>query len=564
MGAAEDDSNIVVFNHKDGKIRGNLLATYDVESIATPDEDSKTPVILAVVNKSGFVEIFDAPFTFQKLDSSMSKRERAIASIRRRCACVELVRPDGKKNVPIAGVSFEGSDLIITWLEGGVNPAFHRLLWRGDNGEIALQGDIMITKSKSQSGLASAKMNGVNNIKAQVDDSHTVISRGDQGDSMDIDGPEVIEISSAEEESSDDSDAEVAQSVFRTNGVHTDLEDVSSSDVDEDDGDVDDLGNDDDNEGEESEAAEPSFGDMLRASAPDPVDVAAAFPSKAQTALVPQGEKSLSLPSGMSLGNVLAQSLRTNDRELLETCFHVQDLKIVRATIERLDGTLAGTLLDKLSERLHNRPGRAGSLMVWIQWTLVAHGGYLAGQPKVVKQLRQLHSVVKERAQALQPLLLLKGKLDMLEAQMRLRKNVVERSRVLQAAREEEEEDAIIVEDDEDSSAGEGAPRLQGGEAVDAEDIDFDSDDEAEEEMGIPTQMEVDEEDEDEDDEEDDDLGGLIDGEAEETEDDSGMDEDVDHDDVDTADETESEIELEKPVPKSKSRPKVNGVAKRR
>lgn len=341
----------------------------------------------------------------------------------------------------------------------------------------------------------------------------------------------------------------------------------ASADASEDDDDGKNGSASGEDEDEDDEDAEPSFGDLLRASAPEPIDVAAAFPSKAQTALVPQGEKSLSLPSGMSLGTVLAQSLRTNDRELLETCFHVQDLQIVRATIERLDGTLAGALLDKLSERLHNRPGRAGSLMVWIQWTLVAHGGYLAGQPRVVKQLRQLHAVVKERAQALQPLLLLKGKLDMLEAQMRLRKNMVERSRVMQAAREEEEEDAIYIEGQEDeSSDDEGVNQLDAAGPVDPEDIDFDSD-EDETEMGIPTQMEVDgedEEDEDEDEDEDDQLNGLIDGEAEETEDDSGMDEDVDHDDVDTADEADSESELDEPAPKSKSRPKMNGVAKKR
>ena len=98
---------------------------------------------------------------------------------------------------------------------------------------------------------------------------------------------------------------------------------------------------------EDDEDGEPTFGDKVKAMAISKpsrlIDVAATFPT-AQTGLVPQGGKSLSLPSGMSLGTVLAQSLRTNDRELLETCFHTQELHVVRATIERLDSTLAGTL----------------------------------------------------------------------------------------------------------------------------------------------------------------------------------------------------------------------------
>ena len=167
----------------------------------------------------------------------------------------------------------------------------------------------------------------------------------------------------------------------------------------------------------------------------------------------------------MSLATVLTQSLRTNDTSLLETCLHTRDLSTVRSTIERLDSSFASDLLQRLAERLHSRPGRAGSLMVWIQWTLVAHGGYLAGQPEVMRKLKNLHKVVKERAGSLQSLLNLKGKLDMLEAQMNLRRHVLGKGKgknvgndddeavIYVEGQETEDEDFDDEEDSDDSEA---------------------------------------------------------------------------------------------------------------
>jgi U3 small nucleolar RNA-associated protein 5 len=59
-------------------------------------------------------------------------------------------------------------------------------------------------------------------------------------------------------------------------------------------------------------------------------------------------------------------------------------LLVIRATIQRLASLLTGILLQKLTERLHKRPGRAGNLILWAQWTLVTHGGYLATQPDLI------------------------------------------------------------------------------------------------------------------------------------------------------------------------------------
>ncbi|EEY16812.1 conserved hypothetical protein [Verticillium alfalfae VaMs.102] len=94
--------------------------------------------------------------------------------------------------------------------------------------------------------------------------------------------------------------------------------------------------------------------------------------------------------------------------------------------------------------------------MTWVKWTLVAHGGALALQPKVLDRLVALQKVLNERARGLPSLLALKGKLDMLDAQMQLRQS---RQRGGGRGVDEEEEEG---DDDEDE---EGAIYVEGEEA---------------------------------------------------------------------------------------------------
>jgi U3 small nucleolar RNA-associated protein 5 len=243
------------------------------------------------------------------------------------------------------------------------------------------------------------------------------------------------------------------------------------------------------------------------------------------------------------LGTVLSQALKTNDVSLLESCFHTQDILTIRATIQRLASPLAGILLQKLAERLHKRPGRAGSLMVWVQWTLVTHGGYLATQADLIKKLAELNRVIDERARGLQSLLSLKGKLDMLEAQMQLRRAMREQRRSLD---DEDDEDAIIYvegqDDDDNSDAAEpstaskpnGIASSRRGRASSV------SSSAISEEMPTTTNGIIADSAASEDDESD--VSNLIDDEAEETDANSDDEDEVDHSDQDELeDEDESD-----------------------
>ncbi|RDW82211.1 hypothetical protein BP6252_03323 [Coleophoma cylindrospora] len=362
--------------------------------------------------------------------------------------------------------------------------------------------------------------------KAFVDESRTVATTGHAVGTNGFKDGEVVDISSdSSSNDSDHSDDEVAASEPDDAGE----EDVAMGDTQE-------AGEGEDGEG----AAEPSFGDLVRANAAEPIDVAGAFDDPSTGALsYPQGAR-LQAPTGASLGTVLSQALKTNDISLLESCLQVSDTKTIRSTIQRLDSPLAGTLLQKLAERIHRRPGRSGSLMVWVQWTLVTHGGYLATQPNLVKKLSQLNRVLDDRSRSINNLLSLKGKLDMLEAQIELRRSMQKGQQGFDE--EEDEEDVIYVEgqedEDEESAMNSALERMARNGELD----DF-SGSEDSEDMPMVNGAVADSEDDEESED-----GDMIDDEAEETDADSGDEDEVDHEDMDSQGDSDSDAAAAPPT----------------
>ena len=547
---------------------------------------------VAVVNKDGVLEVFPEPFDFEiSKDGSKNLKARMKQRTRKASAQVRIKRPDKiSTTIPLINASFQDSEIALAWAEGGVNLFFEKLKWRDDDtGHLLLKDMTDIVKAKSGAGVGAVEIHGVKDMgKTHVDESHTVVANGGDADdvSMADEQPEVINISSAEEEtdSEEDEDDNAPAGLLEARklnpggveeGDAREDEDVNMEDVD---GQQETKAAKEDMEAQENE--EPSFGDLIRANAPEPIEVQAAFTDPNAQSLVPAGEKGLQqLPSGMSLGTVLTQSLRTNDTNLLETCFHVKELSAVRATIERLDSSFATILLQRLAERLHSRPGRAGSLMVWIQWTLVAHGGYLAGQPEIMKKLASLHRVVKDRANSLQPLLSLKGKLDMLEAQMNLRKSMQARSKTANTFEEDDDEGIIYVEgqeesDSEDEERGDDAmdsqpakPGAKAQESAEADDSDAggdtaseDDDEESEDEMPTTTNGIIAESEDSENDEE-----GMFDEEASSTDHESrdeDSEDEVDHDSIDTENSSDADTS---PPPKRPAKAKLsNGLGPRK
>lgn len=366
----------------------------------------------------------------------------------------------------------------------------------------------------------------------RIDESRTAVSVPERLQSTASNKIETIEISSDSDSNYDglsdfdnqddgdetalepESDAQ-AQMKAKSSGVDTQMRDA-------------------DQEGEESDA-EPTFGDLVRNQ--ETVDVAAALGAQqthdASTALTALPQRQIA-PTATSLGTVLAQALKTDDTDLLESCLHTSDTTVIRNTIQRLDSSLAGTLLTQLAARLHRRPGRAHNLMSFVQWTLIAHGGALATQPDIQKRLAELNRVLEERSRGLNSLLALKGKLDMLEAQMTLRRGNKSRRHDKGGSDSEDEEEETVegivyVEGQEDEPVANGVSRRR---------------DEDDDELPVANGVASDSE-EESDEEDQDELD--VDEFAEES-----VDEDeVDHDDIEedsAEEEDESEPEAAPPA----------------
>ncbi|KAL8933365.1 MAG: hypothetical protein Q9216_006400 [Gyalolechia sp. 2 TL-2023] len=491
--AAENDRFINVFNREMGVSVGSLVAENDVVRIVVARNEASVlgddvlpsdaaDLALAAINKDGVLELFESPFTVGNSSvrkDSESLRARMKQRTRRAKALVKVIRPNKPTVVvPLLDAVFQDHELVLVWAEGGVDLHFDRIQWRKHDGtEFLLEGTHEIMGGKGTAAIGAVTIDGVKDMgNLQVDEAQAVVTTGEQPENSQTaieEQREVIHISSGEEETdyedeeplekasqspSDDDPPPEARSQKRSSPLND--VDVTMKDVD---------GKDIMREGNaEAGADEPSFGEMIRANAPGAVDVQAAFAAPNTQALAPRSERLLRLPSGMSLGTVLTQSLRTNDVSLLETCLHTHDLPVVRATIERLDSPLASTLIQKLAERFHSRPGRAGSLLIWIQWTIVAHGGYLASQPGAMKTLAALHRVISERARSLPLLLSLKGKLDMLESQMNLRASMQARTKAQIMADEDHEEGVIYVEGQEEDDSGDDSDRSS------ADDVEMD------------------------------------------------------------------------------------------
>jgi U3 small nucleolar RNA-associated protein 5 len=284
---------------------------------------------------------------------------------------------------------------------------------------------------------------------------------------------------------------------------------------------------------------EPAFGELLLAQNADAIDVtdSADHTRDAKLERV-SGAPNLVGLSSATLGTVLTQALKTNDKDRLETCFAVTESDRIRATIQRLQSEQAATLLLRISERIFSRPGRAGDLLLWTQWALAIHGQHLAAHEDVMPQLNALRRVVKERARGLEPLLHLKGKVELLHTQMELRHQVHKRAAAMNADDQDNEDAVIYLEGQDDwsdedvaepsqlrtrawaklarlareqaESDDESEPRLLTNGDVNG---DFGSDED-----------EDDIEENDEEDGDDDESQGMLDIEADETSDDDGSD----------------------------------------
>ncbi|ODH45444.1 hypothetical protein ACO22_00014 [Paracoccidioides brasiliensis] len=579
--AADSNRYINIFDIRKKRISNTLVAVSDIESLAfysapfqkvqgKKNEESTRSnqlqrQLLAVITQNGVIELFSKPFyQLPPVGGANSLKPCGKSMTRRAEAVIKIIRPDKSRTVvPIISVSFQGPDLVVAWAEGGVNLVFERIRWQDEvTQELMFQGEKEIIREKSASTLGSAMMNGVKNVgRTQVDESHAVVEQGGAAEGIPVEQrdnqKDAIPIPSDDDEEEEASDEDGSEESEHAEKAQPTSESATREQVDTDMVDA-------DTDADAAEGGEPSFGELIRAHASEPIDVEAELLDDAEAnthALTSKAIKSntaLQIPSGLSLATVLSQSLKTNDNSLLESCFHTTDMNIVRATIQRMDSSLAATLLQKLAERLSTRPGRYGHLLVWVQWTCIAHGGLIAGRPDVLRKITALFKIMDQRSASLPSLLLLKGKLDMLDAQLGLRQQLQQRAGggsgggagVLGS--EDEEDGVIYVEGEEDLADSvdeeeDGVRLLEAADSTPAKkrvmrgtDLSEGEEDDEDMPLAINGVASNEEEDGDEEGSEDEEVE-LFDDEAEESEDGEEAGEEDEEDEEDEDDEEEDE-----------------------
>lgn len=567
--AADHDRYMNIYDVDAQKILRTLIAGSGVDQTAIHYPKAQGDQVLAAVTSEGTVEVFSKPFEITKSLNgdikTMSKQKT-----RKSDATIRITSPDSsKKSVSAFTATFDGPNLIVASVEGGIEPVFTKIRWQDEvTGALLLLGKREFACPKSASTLNTASANGVKNLgEAHLNDARTVVVNG-----IAEAGSEAVplEIESSEEET--DEDEEDQAQLGQENASDDDsevAEDTEMADVDQT---VEGVA-----AGEQENGAEPSFGELLAARNPQEISILDNLPTEQNAITSVAGSNQL--PSGMSLGTVLTQSLRTNDQSLLETCLHVTDENVIQNTILRLESSLAANLLTKLAERLADRPGRYGHLLTWVQSTMIAHGGAIASQAGVSSKLRTLYQVLNERSKVLPSILLLKGKLDMLNAQQSFRAQAEEYRKghdnvpaklYIEGQQEDWSSDEDMDEDipgsrqkqrkpraikdledlvgDAESSGDEGMPLVNGHESTDEEE---ESDEETNPRLRlngvVDDEADVSGEDED-------DVSGSDEGsEEEEDEDDSEMDSFINDGEIsveEEADEIDIDEEPAKPAKK--------------
>lgn len=419
--AADQNRYVNLYDIVERKILRTLVASGDIDSLAlyeseASEKSTSGQQILAIVTRDGVIDLFSRPFSLPESRNGDIKAKRRGLT-RKADASIKLVNDDtAKTSFPVFSVSFDGPNLIIASVEGGVEPTFQKHRWQDEgSGDLLFDGTRLVTRMRPVSATKAASMNGAKDMgNVHINDARAVVTNGladfgSQAAPLEIDSDSDIQ----EEEEGSEQEASKDGSASEAGSAQDSDEEMQDAEKDTETADADLAAQEAD--------AEPSFGDLLAIRHPNAISIMDALPADQNALTTLPQQKQAMLPSGLSLGTVLTQSLKTNDQSLLETCLHVTDEHVIRNTILRLDSTLAANLLTKLAERLANRPGRYGHLLTWVQLTMIAHGGAIASQAGVASKLRTLYQVLNERSKILPNILLLKGKLDMMNAQQSFR-----------------------------------------------------------------------------------------------------------------------------------------------
>lgn len=403
--SSDNERNVNVVSLSKGKTIGILVAGSNVQSVVVSDNDDA----LAAVMDNGAVELFFKPvesFSGEQTMNGSNKRANSAVPTVKSASQFKIIRPQsaGGHQIKIENVYFSHDCIAAVWLEAGSVPAFEKIRYMDDNQPVT--GSIEITRERLTNTVSAA-----NNKLANERDPAAVVPYNEA--------------------------RSIVNSGKDLQGLEVDKEEVESEEEDEG-----------------------TLADRLEA-----LEVNNKKLSDATKSTV-NGKLSKDFKNPGSFSVVLSQALKSNDHSLFEECLTNRKEEAIKYSIQRLDSSLAVKLLERLADKIARSPSQASQLNIWLKWVMIAHGGYLVSIPNLLKTLSSLHSTLADRVAALPRLLSLQGRLEMLNSQMELRKDIYANSQVA-SYEDDEDEDEAAVEYIED-----------GAFIVDGEDNEEDDEDE--------------------------------------------------------------------------------------
>ncbi|KAI3661134.1 hypothetical protein MP638_000471 [Amoeboaphelidium occidentale] len=135
-----------------------------------------------------------------------------------------------------------------------------------------------------------------------------------------------------------------------------------------------------------------------------------------------KSKKKITVPKPDSLQHMLVQALHSEDSKLLEDCLCFSDFKLITNTLRQLPCQYVLPLLKYLVSKMQRTPNRVGTLSKWVKILIVLHMAYLSTTPDAAKELILLSQIIEGRLGVFDKLCRLKGKLDVLDQQVKLRR----------------------------------------------------------------------------------------------------------------------------------------------
>ena len=125
-------------------------------------------------------------------------------------------------------------------------------------------------------------------------------------------------------------------------------------------------------------------------------------------------------PTTDSVARMLAQAVRSQDRQLLEDVLSTGKEVVIRNTLKKLPVELVVPFLGELVKRIQTKPSRTTDLLPWLRICLIVHVVYLASVPDIAERLGNLYELIEIRQATLPQLSRLHGRLDLLVSQLAL------------------------------------------------------------------------------------------------------------------------------------------------